>query len=202
MLGAFLSPGVRSTASQGDYWSMPGGRPTLYSPEMAARICELVSSNRYGLHVLAADYDWMPSPSTIDRWQDQHPEFCVAFVRAREARGDLLFDEGLTIADDTGEDHKVIRDKSGELVAVVDHEAIARSALRVKVRQDMAARLKPKVYGNKQFIEHSGSIEFTGSSDEELVAELFELARTGHLVLPPGGRFDELPDEEDFSDLA
>jgi hypothetical protein len=182
---------------------MPGGRPTDYNEEIACRICELVATNPYGLEIICADYPELPSPQTISRWQTLHPEFREAFTCAREGRADVLLDQSLQIADDGNEDYRLELRRGGEVVAVVDQEAIGRSRLRVETRLKMIEKLAPKKYGNKLGIEHSGSIGLVDSSDEELVAEIMELVATGHLILPAGAEIAQEPQaEDDWADLV
>jgi len=183
---------------------MPGGRPTLFSQELADAICDAVASQPYGLEVVCADNPGFPSPRTIDRWQAQHPDFCLSLARARDARSDLLLDQGLEIADKGNEDFR-LELRAGEYKVVVDQEAIARSRLRVETRHKTAAMLSPKKYGNRLAVEHSGSINFTDKSEEELVDMLREMIATGRVAFPDGYELVELPDPEppeDHSDLA
>jgi len=181
------------------------GRPTSYNPEIAEAICAAVASQPYGLEVVCADNIGFPSPRTIDRWQIEYPEFCLALTRAREARCDLLLDQGLEIADNGNEDFR-LELRAGEYKVVVDQEAIARSRLRVETRHKTAAMLAPKKYGNRLALEHSGSISFNDMADEDIVERMRELIASGRVSLPDGYELVEIEDDpeppEDNSDLA
>lgn len=124
-------------------------------------------------------------------------------MRACDARADLLFDQGLQIADDGTADHRLVS-RDGSYTVEIDHEAIARSKLRVETRLKMVEKLSPKKYGQKLNVEHSGSITLVDMSDEDLAAEMLELLTKGVVQLPAGAEVEVLdePDAEDFSDLA
>jgi hypothetical protein len=89
------------------------------------------------------------------------------YARARQERADLLADEIVEIADDGRNDTYV--DDEGKVR--VDHDVIARSRLRVDARKWVAAKLKPRVYGDK--LELSGEIGTpTKLSDDQLLERL------------------------------
>lgn len=64
---------------------MPAGRPTDYSEEVAASICEWLASGR-SLRAYCRQ-DGTPDLSTITRWIVRHDEFRKQYVQAREAAG-------------------------------------------------------------------------------------------------------------------
>lgn len=124
------------------------GRPSEYSDEVADRICERLVEG-HSLRKIALDDD-MPSASTVFKWLSQQPKFAEQYARAREAQADTLADEIVDIADDgsndfMGEDEKY------------NGDAVARSKLRVEARKWVAAKLKPKKYGDRSVQEHSFS---------------------------------------------
>lgn len=127
---------------------MPGGRPTKFTKEIAERICDLIATTPRGLDHICDGTEELPSSRTVHRWIEQNEEFCRNYLRARELQADLLFDECLSIADDTSNDTKVIA--HGENVTeAANTEWISRSKLRVDTRMRMAGKLNPKKYGDK-----------------------------------------------------
>jgi hypothetical protein len=130
------------------------GRPTIFSPELADRICERLADGE-SLRRICLDED-MPGKSTVMRWLAKFPEFRDQYARAREVQADTLFDECLEIADDSSGDFTTKETDSGP-VQIVNHEHIARSKLRVDTRKWMAGKLAPKKYGDRQQIEHDAS---------------------------------------------
>lgn len=85
----------------------------------------------------------MPALRTVFVWLAKHPEFVQQYALAREEQADTLADEIVEIADGS---------KFADDSAVMT----ARDRLRVDARKWVAAKLKPKVYGDKQQHEHSG----------------------------------------------
>jgi len=112
------------------------GRTSEYTQETADSICEQIADGR-SLRSICADVG-MPDKATVFRWLAAHETFRDQYARARESQADSLFDDILEIAD-TAEDAQLAR-------------------LRVDARKWMAGKLKPKVYGDKIGLDHSGSI--------------------------------------------
>jgi hypothetical protein len=94
----------------------------------------------------------MPAVSTVYLWMAKHKEFSESYARAREDQADTLADQILEIADD-GRNDTYTDDEGKEFV---NHDVINRSRLRVDARKWVAAKLKPKKYGDKVTTEHTG----------------------------------------------
>ena len=124
--------------------------------------------------------DGAPHRSTVFRWLSQHPDFNDQYGRAREAQAELLADELMAISDDGQNDTYLDEDGKQR----TDHDVIARSKLRVDTRKWIASKLKPKVYGDRQQLDISGTLAITEASEEDLMAELVELVSTGVIKLP------------------
>jgi hypothetical protein len=119
------------------------GRPSDFTQDVADRICEgLIEGKSLRSLCLADD---MPSAGTVCRWLGVNADFREQYERAREAQADTLADEILDIADDGSNDFM------GD-DAKYDGDAVARSKLRVDARKWVAAKLKPKKYGDKQLV--------------------------------------------------
>lgn len=147
-----------------------GGRPNLYSDDLVTIICERIA-NGESLKAICED-DEMPAQSTIFKWLSEKPGFSERYARAREAQADALFDDILSIADDARNDWM---ERRGEDNAgwVANGENIRRSQLRIDARKWMAAKLKPKKYGDRLDLNHSGSIDTL--TDDALDARLSKL---------------------------
>ena len=83
----------------------------------------------------------MPSKSMVMRWLRDHQEFRDQYVRAREESADVLAEEIIEIAD------RAVR---GE----IDPHA---ARIAVHAREWVAARLKPKSYGDR--VQIGGTVE-------------------------------------------
>jgi terminase small subunit-like protein len=139
------------------------GRPTEFSPTVAARICEEIESGDSLVKVCSAE--GMPNRSTVYDWlARQEPEFKAfadRYARAVESRAEKLAEEIISIADDDEGDYgyKEGADKDGEgakLCILPDN--IQRAKLRVDSRKWVASKLFPKKYGDFQRIEAQVSV--------------------------------------------
>lgn len=119
---------------------MPRGRPSIYSQELADRICERLVAGE-SIRAICSD-DGMPTWPAISKWLNEKPEFAIQYARAREDQAEALADRIIEIADDESID--------------AHHKRIM-----VDARKWVAAKLKPKRYGDKAEVEHSGSVGLT-----------------------------------------
>ena len=118
--------------------SRPPGRPSIYTPALAAQICAHIADGK-SLRAIAA-LDGMPHQDTIMAWLDgSKPAFSEQYARAREAQADKLAEEALQIADDGRSDTYL--DAEGN--ERTDNEAIQRSRLRVDTRKWLASKMAP-----------------------------------------------------------
>lgn len=115
------------------------GRPSSYTPQMAERLCQRIGAGE-ALHVICEEPD-MPGQTTVYQWREAHPEFDALMGHAREAQADRLFHEALQIA----------RGATAETVAA--------AKLLVATIRWQAAKLAPKVYGER--VEHKGDMHLT-----------------------------------------
>ncbi len=145
------------------------GRPSLYTPEMADRICEVLALGK-SMRV-ACDGDDMPCESAAWRWLSQYDDFKEKYARAKMAAADVYAEEILQIADDGSND--TYKDADG--LEKVNHDHIQRSKLRVDSRKWLSSKLAPKKYGDRMDIGNADGKPFATSSDDDLRAELAAL---------------------------
>lgn len=127
-------------------------RPSSYSERAADVICARLADGE-SLRSICKDTH-LPSARAVHRWlnDDENESFRQQYARAREVQADKLFDDILSISDDKESD-------------------VQRSRLQVDARKWMAGKLRPKKYGDKQEIEHSGSVsvnvvDYSKASDD------------------------------------
>lgn len=128
------------------------GRPSIFSQEIADAICEALISGKSLRSICESDD--MPPASTVCTWLTQSEAFSEQYARAREAQADTLADEILFIADNTQEGTKVKETEKG--VETWTGDMIEHRRLQVESRKWIAAKLKPKKYGDKFSAELSG----------------------------------------------
>ena len=133
-----------------------------FSEERFDEICERIAEGE-SLREICTDED-MPSKTTVFKWLSQSQELADQYARAREEQADLIFDEILGIADDARNDW-MERNGQDDAGYQANGEHIQRSRLRIDARKWMAGKLRPKVYGDKLDLNHSGEMRVTLESD-------------------------------------
>lgn len=129
------------------------GRPSSYTTELADAICDRIAEGE-SLRAICRGED-MPAMSTVFRWLATDEAFAEQYARAREEQAEALADEIVSISDEA----EVVTKQQGEdVVLALDPTAVARNRLRVDARKWVAAKLKPKKYGDKVDLNHSGGV--------------------------------------------
>ena len=155
---------------------MPAGRPTTYTEETAAKICEGLSEGK-SLRTVCRE-EGMPALSTIFLWLKAHPKFSEQYAIAKDECADALVEDMLDIADNQVEtplvvEGIVVTDKNGETVMVRDNVAVNHAKLRVDTRKLAASKLKPKKYGDRQIVDQTTKHSLDVESMED-VADFLE----------------------------
>ena len=148
----------------------------LYTDAIARQICERIMQGQ-SLKKVCAD-PRMPSMRTVCRWfaDPRLIDFREMYYFSRRIQAEMRVDEIFEIADDTSKDWKETFDKNGDFVEMVANtEAIQRSRVRIDTRKWYAARLIPRLYGDKKEIE----LDVTGD-----LAELLKKAANQDKGLP------------------
>ena len=102
------------------------GRPSLYSQELAEKICETIAAEKIGIHRLIEKYDFFPCWSVINRWLNKFPEFEAQYARARVQQAEIFVNEIIDIADNS------------------TPENVQCARLQVDSRKWLASKLQPK----------------------------------------------------------
>lgn len=112
------------------------GRPSSYTEDVSTSILDLIALGQ-SLRSICERSD-MPDRTTVIRWLGKHDEFAARYARARELQADAMDDLILDTAEAT--DH-------------TNHQA---SRVKIDAYKWRASKLKPKVYGDRTQLEHSG----------------------------------------------
>lgn len=147
-----------------------------WSADPARAIADLCDYIVSGGNLWAYSQERGLSYSTIRDWIAADPERDAKYARAREDRSDKLADEIVSISDDDGSD--MSEDENGR--PVTNHAAVQRAKLRVDARKWVAAKLKPRVYGDK--VQLDATVDARSMSDDELAKRL---ARFGITAITP-----------------
>ena len=144
----------------------PSGRPTIFTWEIADKICEEIATSSKSLKSICS-VEGMPAVRTVLSWlskgnkDDAEPflkDFVHQYARAREEQADFLAEEILEIADDGSNDLMTIV-KGDASYEQENKEVTNRSKLRVEARKWIASKLKPKKYGDK--LDLGGEVQQT-----------------------------------------
>lgn len=137
---------------------MPAGRPTIYTQEIADKLCSLLADGQSMRK--ACESDGMPCKATIFMWLRTNEEFLDQYTQAKEEAAESYADDINDIANEIG---SPVFDEEGNLVYVdgkplmqVDMVAINHAKLKIDTLKWSASKLKPKRYGDKLHNEHTG----------------------------------------------
>lgn len=166
-----------------------GRPPLLFSQPIADEIVTRIALGEDLTHICKDP--GIPSLPTIYKWLHSEVGFAEAYAHAREVQGEGLAAKAQQVAERTH-----VELPNGMFVAADPQ----RDRLIVDTVKWRAAHLRPKVWGEKQFVEHSGSLTLIDATEEDLVAELVELVASGRLRLPAGAQIvtDDEPEPDDF----
>ena len=135
-------------------------------------VCNQLATTSRGIgNILKAgcDGNTLPQYSTFMYWLDADKELLDRYTRGKEAQADFMADEILDIADDGTNDWMERAGKDGENAGYqINGEHVQRSRLRIESRKWLAAKLKPKKYGEK--IQHGGADDLPPIKTEEQVS--------------------------------
>lgn len=125
-----------------------------FSQELFDDICTHISEGR-SLRSICAQSN-MPSTAAFMKWLNKDPALVEQYARAMESRGEHMFEDMLTIADNTEKDIIVLEDGR----EIVDHNVVSRDKLRIDTRKWILSRMNPKKYGD------SSKVDVTSGGDK------------------------------------
>jgi hypothetical protein len=130
------------------------GRPTLYTPELADTVLARLAAGETLKSICR--FDGIPSEATVRGWAlDDREGFAARFARAREIGAYSMADELLEISDDGRNDWVANNDPDNPGYAL-NGENVQRSKLRADSRKWLMSKVLPKVFGDRQQLEHTG----------------------------------------------
>lgn len=142
------------------------GCPTMYTPELADKICDRIATHPLGLSHICEMYDDMPTPFAIREWRLKYPEFATKYLESKALQAMILVEE---IDDLLNYEVSFITDEKGR--QKIDPSSASIAIARCNNRKWMAARLAPRVFGeniaqknesntlSKESQEHAENVE-------------------------------------------
>jgi hypothetical protein len=161
------------------------GRPSLYSIELAATVCDRISGGE-SLRKVCRD-ESMPCTATVMKWAREIPEFTELYAKAREMLLEHWSEEITEIADDGSNDWVASVDPENPGYRL-NGEHINRSRLRVDTRKWLLSKLAARKYGDRIATELSGP---NGGPIETADVTDIEAARRMAFILAKGMRAQE-----------
>lgn len=131
-------------------------RPSEFRQDKADAICERLATG-LSLRAICRNKS-MPNKSTVFRWLAQNSEFSDQYARAREAQADLYVDEMVSIADTPQIGKKTKRTSDGKTEETT-FDMTEHRRLQIETRKWVAARMRPKKYGDKLDVEQKTTVE-------------------------------------------
>lgn len=121
------------------------GRPPVYEPIIASRLCARLSEGK-SLMRSCKEVGGV-STALAHIWMRERPDFLAMYLRAKEEAADVLAEQIVDLADT-----ELPVDEFGR----IDSGRVQQLRLQVEARKWIAAKLKPKRYGDRIIQEHSG----------------------------------------------
>jgi hypothetical protein len=121
------------------------GRPSKYTPELAAEICERLS-NGEPLRQICRD-NHMPAWTAVYAWSAKDPELSERIARAREMGFDAIAEETLIIADTP--EWGLTETVSPNGASVTKADMLGHRKLRIETRLKLLSKWDPKKYGDR-----------------------------------------------------
>lgn len=156
---------------------MSAGRPTLYSPELGERICELVA-NRVPVAEICA-MDGMPDKSTLYRWKRVYRDFSDNYARAREERADARQDHIDWISDQVR-------------LGILDPAA---ARVMIDAEKWQMGKEKPKAYGERTTTDINQTVTINVAFEDYIrsLAEATEHKVIDGTLATEGPRVEAIP---------
>ncbi len=131
------------------------GRPTIFSDELATEICTQLAEGN-SLRSICEKPE-MPNIGTVLRWvlDGKHEEFSKQYEMARDIQADVWADEIIHISNTPQKGVKTKTTSDGK-VETQEGDMTEHRKLQIDARKWIAARLKPKKYGDKIESTHVG----------------------------------------------
>ena len=127
-----------------------------YDESIADAVCDAIATQSKGLGTILTDLGLSISPSLIYKWIAQNDSFRDRYARAKADQARVLADEITQIADNTQEGI-IVTEKADGSTETKRSDMLEHRKLRIESRKWLAAKLLPKVYGDRIQAEHTGA---------------------------------------------
>ena len=142
------------------------GRPTIFTPELAEKICDLIEQGYSERQI--GEMDGMPTRRTIQSWKDKNSDFLLRSARAREASAEKFNDELLELQENLNNEltTRLLNGEDFPKGAVEAYKVL----MQEKARQ--AAWRDDSRYGNRKTVKVDATDDAKGMA--EVYAKMLE----------------------------
>lgn len=158
------------------------GRPSKYTPELAAEICMRLSDGE-PLRKICRD-EHMPEWRTIYDWLARDKELSAQVTRAREAGYQAMAEETLEIADNFHLGQTEVLDDKGSRVTIED--MLGHRKLRIETRLKLLACWDPSKYGNRTVVAGDDKNPLVVETSFDVFGEVLKYMSMAKLEGQPG----------------
>ena len=144
------------------------GRPSKYTPELAAEICERLSDGE-PLRQICRD-EHMPAWQKIYEWMVKDKELSGAIAQAREQGYDAIAEDLLQIADTPLMGEEETSSNSG--LTITRKDMLGHRKLQIETRLKLLAKWNPKKYGDRQIVAGDADNPLTVTPESTFFADL------------------------------
>lgn len=120
------------------------GPPSAYTPEIGETICSRIAGGESLRSICKAE--GMPHIQTVYKWLENNDCLATKYAHARANQADFYADDIVEIADTESDPNK--------------------AKVMIEARKWYAAKLRPKVYGDKLDIAVTHTLDLSGALDE------------------------------------
>lgn len=144
------------------------GRPSKYTPEIAAEICERLSDGE-PLRQICRD-EHMPAWTSIYNWAAKDKDLSERIAQAREQGYDAIAEDLLQIADTPLMGEEETSSNSG--LTITRKDMLGHRKLQIETRLKLLAKWNPKKYGDRQIVAGDADNPLTVTPESTFFADL------------------------------
>jgi len=158
------------------------GRPSKYTPELAAEICMRLSDGE-PLRKICRD-EHMPHWTVMYDWLAKDDELSLQVTRARAAGFQAMAEETLEIADNFHLGQTEVLDDKGSRVTIED--MLGHRKLRIETRLKLLACWDPSKYGNRTVVSGDDKNPLVVETSFDVFGEVLKYMSMAKLEGQPG----------------
>lgn len=124
-----------------------GGRPSIFTQELADRICATIAiTPEFSIKTMCDTIDWFPSHQCINEWRMKNTKFGDQYAQAKMLQAEFLAENLQNLSKDK------LKYTDAEGNERVDAGSIASQRLQADTVKWLASKLAPKIYGDRASI--------------------------------------------------